>query len=63
MNSFFCIDKNTFPNGILQVFYLFYLKLLNAAYMLKIMNILILYYQKLNVASEKVSVRNIICYD
>ena len=41
------------------VFYLFYLKLLNAADMIKCMNILILYYQKFNVASEKVSVRNI----
>ena len=41
------------------VFYLFYLNLLNAVYMIKFMNILILYYRKLNVASGKVSVRNI----
>ena len=41
------------------VFYLFYLKLLSAAYTIKFMNILILYYQKFNVASEKVSVRSI----
>ena len=40
------------------VFYLFYLNLLNAVYMIKFMNILILYYRKFNVASEKVSVRN-----
>ena len=39
--------------------YLFYLKLSNAAYMIKFMNILILYYQGFNVASEQVSVRNI----
>ena len=41
------------------VFYLFYLNLLNAVYMIRFMNILILYYRKFNVASEKVSVRNI----
>ena len=43
----------------LLVFYLFYLKLLNIAYMMKFMNILISFYQKFNVASEKVSLRNI----
>ena len=36
------------------VFYLFYLNLLNAVYMIKFMSILILYDQKFNVASEKV---------
>ena len=36
-----------------------YLKLLNAAYMIKFMNILIMYYQKFNMPSEKVSVRSI----
>ena len=41
------------------VFYLFYLNLLNAANMIKFMNMLILYYQKSNVAFENVSVRNI----
>ena len=41
------------------VFYLFYPKLLNAAYMIKFMNILILYYQKFNVTSKKVSVHSI----
>ena len=40
------------------VFYHFYLKLLNTGYMIKFMNILILYDQKFNVASEKVSVRS-----
>ena len=40
----------------------FYLKLLNAAYMITFMNILILYYQKFNMPSEKVSVF-INCYD
>ena len=41
------------------VYYLFYLNVLNAVYMIRFMNILILYYRKFNVASEKVSVRNI----
>ena len=35
------------------VFYLFYLKLLNAAYMIKFMNILILYYQKVQCGFQK----------
>ena len=41
------------------VFYLYYLKLLNATYMIKFMNILVLYYPKFNVVSEKVLARNI----
>ena len=41
------------------VFYLFCKKLWNTAYLIQFMNILILYYQKFNVASEKVSGRNI----
>ena len=41
------------------VFYLFYLKRLNAAYMMKFMNILILCYEKFSLASEKVLARSI----
>ena len=41
------------------VFYLYYLKLLNATYMIKFMNILVPYYPKFNVVSEKVLARNI----
>ena len=41
------------------VFYLYYLKLLNAAYMIKFTNILVLHYPKFNVVSEKVLARNI----
>ena len=69
----FYIDNNTFSNLVCYkkddpfdktnldplVFYLFYLKLLNTAYMIKFMIILILYYQKFNVASEKVLACNV----
>ena len=41
------------------VFYKFYLKRLKPAYIIKFTDTLILYYQKFNVASEKVSIRSI----
>ena len=64
----FYIDNNTFPNELKKAditncraisILLFYLKLLNAAYKIKFINILIPNYPMFSVAFEKVLVRNI----